>query len=83
MINSSLEWSTRRDELQSKIRSLPYNRDLHKMLSNIDGMVTILSGAEVKNRSRGKDSQNLNELKTVNEAIDHLEKWIIYGSLIS
>jgi len=83
MIESSLEWSKRKDELQEKIRSLPYNRDLHRMLNNIDAMVTVLSGAEVRNRARKKDCQSLDELKAVNDAIDHLEKWIIYGSLIA
>jgi hypothetical protein len=83
MIESSLEWSKRKDELQEKIRSLPYNRDLHRMLNNIDAMVTVLSGAEVRNRARKKDCQGLDELKAVNDAIDHLEKWIIYGSLIA
>lgn len=83
MIKSSLDWAVRRDDLISKIRILPYNRELRTMLYNIDAMVTILGRAEVRNRAKGKGSQDLDELKIVNEAIDHLEQWIMYGALIS
>jgi hypothetical protein len=83
MIKNSLEWSTRRDELKQQIQSLPYNRELRTMLSNIDSMVTILGGSEVVARRTKKSFSELEELQRVNSAIDTLEQWIIMGRLLA
>lgn len=83
MIKSSLEWSVRRDELKQQIQSLPYNRELRAMLTNIDAMVTILGGAEVVARRNKKSVSELEELQRVNSAIETLEQWIIMGRLLA
>lgn len=82
MITCSLDWTTRRAALAEQIGALPYNRELRTMLANIDGMVTILSGAEVVARRNKRDVASLVELQRVNAAIGTLEQWIIMGSLL-
>jgi hypothetical protein len=81
MITNSLEWHQRRSELQQQMQSLPYNRELRKMLENIDTMVLRLSNAEVVARRNKRPFDELDALRTVNEAIDTLEQWMIFGRL--
>lgn len=81
MITNSLEWHQRRSELQQQMQSLPYNRELRKMLENIDTMVLRLSNAEVVARRNKRSFDKLDELRAVNEAIDTLEQWMIFGRL--
>lgn len=83
MIQISLDWQERRATLGEQIRSLPYNRDLLLMLSNIDKIVRDLSIAEVDARRRHRDTATLPELAAVNSAIDTLEQWIIMGKLLA
>lgn len=82
MIKNSLDYPTYRDQLMLSIKALPYNRELRKMLSNIDDMVSELSKAEVQARRGHKDIAGLPELKRVNESIKFLEQWIVMGALI-
>lgn len=82
MIQNSLEYNNYRDKILSDIRNLPYNKELRQMLFNIDDMVRDLSKAEVHARRNNKPINELSELKRVNDAIDHLEKWVIMGALI-
>jgi hypothetical protein len=81
MITNSLEWHQRRSELQQQMQSLPYSRDFSKMLVNIDTMVLRLSNAEVVARRNKRPFDKLDELRAVNEAIDTLEQWMIFGRL--
>lgn len=82
MIETSLDYNIYRDKILSDIRNLPYNKELRQMLYNIDDMVRDLSKAEVHARRNNKPIKELSELKRVNDAIDHLEKWVIMGALI-
>lgn len=82
MIENSLDYPAYRDKLMLSIKALPYNRELRKMLSNIDDMVKDLSKAEVYARRGHKDISSLSELKLVNESIKYLEQWIVMGALI-
>lgn len=83
MIKSSLDWPIERQNLKEKINALPYNPDLHKMLKNIDAQIDALSKAEVIARRNHKKFENLVELKTVNDSLVVLEKWIIMAALIN
>ena len=83
MIRSSLEWSSRRVEIETMLRSMPYNRELRVMLNNIDVMVNNLSRAEVVARRTKRDINSFPELNAVNSAIDTLEQWIIMGKLLA
>jgi hypothetical protein len=51
------------------------------MLENIDTMVLRLSNAEVVARRNKRSFDKLDELRAVNEAIDTLEQWMIFGRL--
>ena len=79
MITNSLEWDPKRDQLVAQIRALPYNRDLRKMIRNIDVMVQELSQAEVLARAKHRPATQ--ELQAVNQAILDLEKWIMMVAL--
>lgn len=79
MITNSLEWDPKRDQLVAQIRALPYNRDLRKMIRNIDVMVQELSQAEVLARAKHRPATQ--ELEAVNQAILDLEKWIMMVAL--
>jgi len=81
MITNSLDWPARKDELIAQMRTLPYSRDFSKMLVNIDTMVLRLSNAEVVARRNKRPFDKLDELRAVNEAIDTLEQWMIFGRL--
>lgn len=82
MIANSLDWSTERGSLHSKIRDLPYNSQLRTMLKNIDGMVEELSRLEVEARRTKKMGYSDAQLNTVNSAIQTLEQWIIMGAFL-
>lgn len=82
MITCSLDWPERRDELQKKISSLPFNQSLRKMLKTIDNMVRDLSKAEVNARRLNKEISKMPELHNVNAAIENLEQWLVMGALI-
>jgi hypothetical protein len=82
MIESSLDYNTRRDKLLIEIKSVSYSKELRVMLQNIDEMVRELSRAEVHARRNNKPISELQELKRVNDAINFLEKWILMGALI-
>ena len=82
MIESSLGYPAYRDKLLGSIKALPYNKDIRKMLYNVDDMVNDLSKAEVNARRMHKNIQELPELKKVNESITHLEQWIVMGALL-
>ena len=82
MITCSLDWPERREELQKKISSLPYNQALRQMLKTIDNMVRDLSRAEVNARRLNKEISTMTELHTVNAAIENLEQWLVMGALI-
>lgn len=82
MITCSLDWPERREEIQKKISSLPYNQDLRRMLNTIDNMVRDLSKAEVNVRRLNKEISKMPELQRVNAAIETLEQWLVMGALI-
>jgi hypothetical protein len=82
MIESSLDYNTRRDKLLIEIKSVSYSKELRVMLQNIDEMVRELSRAEVHARRNNKPISELQELKRVNDSINFLEKWILMGALI-
>lgn len=82
MIQQSLDYSEYREKLLSSIKSVPYSRELRRMLENIDDMVKDLSKAEVLARRTHKNIAELPELKRVNESIEFLEKWIVMGALL-
>jgi hypothetical protein len=85
-ITRALDWTDPpvnvRDHYCRQIQDMPYSPDIRKMLKNIDSMVCNLSQAEVVARQRGQSVSRLDELKQVNDSIEHLEQWLIIGKLL-
>lgn len=77
MIKSSLDWQLTRKQLVAQMQQLPYNSDLHRMLYNIDAMITDLSRAEVEARRQKRSLDKLPELAKANDAIKTIEQWLM------
>jgi hypothetical protein len=76
-ITTSADWPQVEQSLRNHIRAVGYNPDLHKMLRNIELMVTDLSRAEVEAR-RLKNTKYLQpQVAKINLAIENLERWAI------
>lgn len=83
MIQSTYEWTEKRQELYQQIKNLRgYYNDAHKMLANIDKLVRELNILNVEHRNRIKPSIAQNEkLSEINNTIDVLEKWLLVVAL--
>lgn len=69
------------EELHRQIKTLPYNKDLRKLLENCEKLKGILGSAEVRARQLQKPylaNKARNDLKT---AIDYLEKVVLISTL--
>jgi predicted nucleic acid-binding Zn-ribbon protein len=67
----------------SAVKSKVAYRDLRKMLSNIDRVITVLSQESVECRRLKKDTSKFIELKNeVNQLLDNLEQHITFAALI-
>ena len=80
-ITNSLDWTTTSVKLSKEISTCGYNHDLHKILSNIDSMVTDLSKLEVEARRTHKPYKVAEKIAEINSAIDRLEKLTIIAKL--
>ena len=81
-IETSLDWFNVSNKLRTQLDNLPYNNDLHKMLKNIEKMVTELSKLEVEARRIRNTSYLIDRVNDINKSIDHLEKLILMASLM-
>lgn len=69
------------EDLRRQIKTLPYNKDLRKLLENCQKLIGILGSAEVRARQLQKPylaNKARSELKT---AIDYLEKVVLIATL--
>ncbi len=82
-IATSLDWGEVGGELTKQLNNLPYNRDLRKLIHNIDHMIVDLSKAEVEARRINKLEYTKEKVDDINKAIDHLEKLILIANLMS
>ncbi len=81
-LTSAIEASQYCDSLRRELSLVRYNPDLHKMLKNIEGMITEISKKEVTCR-RSKNFKLIEApLKTLCDSIDHLEKLILIARLM-
>lgn len=62
--------------------TLPYNRDLHKLLYNVDTMVDELSRMEVDARRTKQTGKVGEQLGKINSAIETVEQWIMMAQLL-
>lgn len=82
-ITSALDGKRVCNVLLAELNQLNYNPDLRKMLSNIENMITELSKKEVIARQR-HDPSIVNSLLTdINNAVSHLEKFILVAKLVN
>ena len=81
-ITNSLEWASTKDRLVKISSTVPYGRDLRKMISNIDPLVAELSRAEVISR-RSKFYKVEELLLKINNDISLIEEYMIVAKLMS
>jgi hypothetical protein len=82
-IERALDWNKVSDDLRTQLGTIGYNPDLRKMFKNIDAMVSELSKLEVSFRRSQKYSMLDEKVAEINKAINHLEKLILIGKLMT
>ena len=78
---TAIEASKVVDELYRQLRTINYNKDLHKYLKNCQHLVSALGSAEVKARQSHKQSLTNEPREKLANAIDYLEKMILIAKL--
>lgn len=78
---TAIEASKVIDELHRQLRTINYNKDLHKYLKNCQNLVSELGSAEVKARQSHRSSLTHEPRDKLESAIDYLEKMIIIAKL--
>lgn len=81
-ISTALEGIEVCDKLKKDLSKIKYNPDLHKMLRNINAMVTEISKLEVTCRRAHSRTVLETPLKNLNEAVEKLEKYILIAKLM-
>lgn len=81
-IERAIDWHDTSNHLRTQMSAIGYNPDLHKMLSNIDKMVSELSKLEVTFRRTQKYSVLDDRVLQINNAINHLEKLLLIAKLM-
>lgn len=79
--DTAIEASKVVDDLYKQLRTINYNKDLHKYLKNCQHLVSALGDAEVKARQSHKKSLVDDPREKLANAIDYLEKMIIIAKL--
>lgn len=81
-IHTAISFRQKSEDLRKLLRSIRYNPDLHKMLKNIDSMITELSKLEASCRHHTKRYHLEEPTKKIEKSLDHLEKLIIVAKLL-
>lgn len=81
-IHTAISFRQKSEDLRKLLRSIRYNPDLHKMLKNIDSMITELSKLEASCRHHTKRYHLEEPMIKVNKSLDHLEKLILVAKLM-
>lgn len=69
-------------DLYQQLTQIKYNRDLRRMLTNIDKMIDELASLEVESRRTKRPSITVSKIKEIKDAIDHISKLITVMRLI-
>src|ERR1700756_2484209 len=80
-ITDSTEWGDVESYLSKKISGLKHEREIKRMIRNIQTVVTQLSKAEVEMR-RGRSNNVESLLNNVNEDAQMVEEYILVAALI-
>jgi len=81
-IEISTDWQEVHRKLRLEMSAVGYNSDLHRMLGNIDKMVSELSKIEVEARRTRSTVLYKERLDAINAAIDRLEKLVLMAKLM-
>lgn len=81
-IKNAIEGRKICDTIRNDLRSIRFNPDLNKMLSNLENMVTSISKAEVECRRAKTNSFLEKPLSEFNKAADHLRKLVLMAQLM-
>jgi len=65
------------DDLRYQARQLNYNKDIRKLLSNAEKLVSILGDAEVRARQLHKDYMTDKPRQDLAKSIDYIEKLLL------
>ena len=86
MIQTALDWQKVYNKLRPQINQMRDNpkikNDLIQMLDNVEKMVTELSKLEVDARRTKNITLVKPQLAKVNQAVDQLEKFILFANLL-
>lgn len=86
MIQTALDWEKLYSKLRPQINQMGENpkikSDLMRMLDNVEKMVTELSKLEVDARRTKNITLLKPQLVKVNQAVDQLEKFILFANLL-
>jgi hypothetical protein len=82
VLHTAISFRQKSEDLRKLLRSIRYNPDLHKMLKNIDNMITELSKLESTCRHHSKRYQLEKPTNNLLKSLDHLEKLILVAKLM-
>lgn len=85
MIETSLDWQKTRVELIKMAEGCgKYQRELKKIVNNLDDMIAKLSTEEVQCRRQQKQTKRHQEiLSNINQEINNYEQMITFGTLLN
>ena len=85
MIETSLDWQKTRAELIKMAEGCgKYQRELKKIVNNLDDMIVKLSIEEVQCRRQQKQTKRHQEmLSSINTEINNYEQMITFGTLLN
>lgn len=79
--NTALEAEKIIDQLRNQLKSLPYNKDLRKLLTNCEKLKAELGSSEVRARQYQRPGLTNGPRAELKAALDYLEKVIIIATL--
>jgi hypothetical protein len=81
-IEISTDWQEVHRLLRAEMNAIGYNKDLEKMVRNIDKMVADLSRLEVLVRRTRNTVIHTEKVEQINLTIDHLRKLVLMAQLM-
>lgn len=81
-IETAADWTPVKDEFRSIMKGIGYNPDVHRIIRNIDSMVTELARLEVEARRTRKLHTLQEKVVKINDAIKMLEQWLMIAALM-
>lgn len=80
--SNAKEARTITSDLYQQLTQVRFNKDMRRMLSNIDKMIDDLASLEVEARRTKRPSITVGKMEEIKQATDHLSKLITIMRLI-